>query len=73
VTERLPFRPLCKRTVASKGFCTSAELQPTSTDARCKGEVTGPPPCDASGSGGEKVARSGKSADGSPGRTSVRY
>ena len=43
MTERLPFRPLCLRTVASKGFCTPAELQPTSAGARCKGEATALP------------------------------
>ena len=30
MTGRPPFRPLCRRTVSSKGSCTSAKLQPTS-------------------------------------------
>ena len=73
MTERLPFRPLCLRTVASKGFCTPAKLQPTSAGARCKGEATGTPPPDASDARCEKPLGAGKSAKRLPDHASVRY
>jgi hypothetical protein len=72
-TERLPFRPLCTRTVASKGFCTPVELQPTSAGARCKAEATGHPPRCASARSRKKSLGAGKALTGSARRTSVRY
>jgi hypothetical protein len=73
MTERLPFRPLCLRTVASKGVCTPAKLQPTAAGARCKGEATGPAPAGASNRPCEKALRAGKASNLCPSRASVRY
>ena len=73
MTERLPFRPLCLRTVASKGVCTPAKLQPTAAGARCKGEATGPAPAGASDRHGGKPLRAGKASNSYPSRACVRY
>ena len=73
MTGRSPFRPLCRRTVASKGFCTPAELQPTSAGARWgRSRSFGLAP-GASDRRAENPLRARKSAKQSPRRTSVRY
>jgi hypothetical protein len=73
MTERPPFRPLYRRTVASKGFCTSAKLQPTSAGARCKAEAMGSTPSGASDRKREKPLYARKASNWCPRRTSVRY
>jgi hypothetical protein len=73
MTERLPFRPLCLRTVTSKGVRTPAKLQPTSTGARCKGEAMGPGPPGASDGDSGKALVARKMANRLPISTSVRY
>src|SRR6185437_6839045 len=73
MTERLPVRPPCLRTVASKGVCTPAKLQPTAAGARCKGEARGPALPGASDRHREKALGARKMSNRYPKWASVRY